>query len=163
MTSSNENIIHVTGLNEGNPPMTSGFPSPRPVTRSLNVFLSAPEKNGWVNNRDAGDLRHHRSHFDATVINSQTFIILAVHYNDVIMGPLASQFTSFAIVYPIVYSDADKKTSKLLVTGLCAGNSPGTGEFPAQMASYAENVTIWWHHHVIGETTCRQLYETPAM
>ena len=40
-----------------------------------------------------------------------------------------------------------KKTSKLLVTGLCAGNSPGTGEFPAQMASYAENVSIWWRHH----------------
>ena len=30
-----------------------------------------------------------------------------------------------------------KKTSKLRVTGLCAGNSPGTGEFPAQMASNA--------------------------
>ena len=42
-----------------------------------------------------------------------------------------------------------KKTSKLRVTGLCAGNSPGTGEFPAQMASYAENVSIWWRHHVI--------------
>ena len=41
-----------------------------------------------------------------------------------------------------------KKTSKLRVTGLCAGNSPGTGEFPAQMASYAENVSIWWRHHV---------------
>ena len=27
------------------------------------------------------------------------------------------------------------------------GNSPGTGEFPAQMASYAENVSIWWRHH----------------
>ena len=40
-----------------------------------------------------------------------------------------------------------KKTSKLRVTGLCAGNSPGTGEFPAQMASYAENVFIWWCHH----------------
>ena len=25
---------------------------------------------------------------------------------------------------------------------LCAGNSPGTGEFPAQMASNAENVSI---------------------
>ena len=36
-----------------------------------------------------------------------------------------------------------KKTSKLRVTGLCAGNSPGTGEFPAQMASNAENVSIW--------------------
>ena len=41
-----------------------------------------------------------------------------------------------------------KKTSKLRVTGLCAGNSPGTGEFSAQMASYAEIVSIWWRHHV---------------
>ena len=40
-----------------------------------------------------------------------------------------------------------KKTSKLLVTGLCAGNSPGTGEFSALMASNAENVSIWWRHH----------------
>ena len=43
-----------------------------------------------------------------------------------------------------------KKTSKLRVTGLCAGNSPGTGEFPAEMASYAENVSIWWRHHGTG-------------
>ena len=42
-----------------------------------------------------------------------------------------------------------KKTSKLRVTGLCAVNSPGTGEFPAQMASNAENVSIWWRHHGI--------------
>ena len=41
-----------------------------------------------------------------------------------------------------------KETSKHRVTGLCAGNSPGTGEFPAQMASNAENASIWWHHHV---------------
>ena len=41
-----------------------------------------------------------------------------------------------------------KKTSKLRVTGLCAGKSPGTGEFPAQMTSNAENVSIWWRHHV---------------
>ena len=40
-----------------------------------------------------------------------------------------------------------KKTSKLCVTGLCAGNSPGAGEFRAQMASTAENVSIWWRHH----------------
>ena len=40
-----------------------------------------------------------------------------------------------------------KETSKLRDTGLCAGNSPGTGEFPAQMASNAENVSIWWRHH----------------
>ena len=40
-----------------------------------------------------------------------------------------------------------KKTSKLRVTGLCAGNSPGTSEFPTQMASNAENGSIWWRHH----------------
>ena len=42
-----------------------------------------------------------------------------------------------------------KKTSKLRVTGLCAENSPETGEFPAQMASNAEKVSIWWRHHVV--------------
>ena len=42
-----------------------------------------------------------------------------------------------------------KKTSKLRVTGLCAGNSPGTGEFPAQMASDTENVSIWWRHNEV--------------
>ena len=70
------------------------------------------------------------------------------HYDDVIMTMLASQITSLTVVYSIVYSGVNqKKTSKLRVTGLCAGNSPGTGEFPAQMASYAENVSIWWRHH----------------
>ena len=43
-----------------------------------------------------------------------------------------------------------KKTSKLRVTDLCAGNSPVTSEFPIQKASNAENVgiSIWWRHHV---------------
>ena len=41
-----------------------------------------------------------------------------------------------------------KKISKLCFTGLCVGNSPVTDELPAQMASNAENVFIWWRHHV---------------
>ena len=40
-----------------------------------------------------------------------------------------------------------KETSKPRVTGLCEGNSPVTGEFPAQRVSNAENVSIWWRHH----------------
>ena len=40
-----------------------------------------------------------------------------------------------------------KKTIKLCVTGLCEGNSPVTGEFLAQRASKAENVSFWWRHH----------------
>ena len=65
-----------------------------------------------------------------------------------------------------------KKTSKLRVTGLCVGNSPpGTGEFPAQRASYVENVSIWWRHHVkwtINQThwngpTKRDSYNSPCL
>ena len=46
-----------------------------------------------------------------------------------------------------LFGRRSKKTSKLRVTGLCAGNSPATGEFPAQKASYEEDVSIWWRHH----------------
>ena len=45
-----------------------------------------------------------------------------------------------------------RETSKLRVTGLCAGNSPVTGEFPAQWASNAESffhlMTSAWHVYV---------------
>ena len=65
------------------------------------------------------------------------------HYNNVII-------TSLTIVYWTVYSRrTSKKISKLCVTGLCARNSPGTGEFPAQRTSDAESVSIWWRHHAL--------------
>ena len=74
------------------------------------------------------------------------------HYNDFIMGTMASQITSLMIVYSTVYWRLrSKKTSKLHVTGLCEGNSPVTGEFPAQRASNAENASIWWCHHGISQ------------
>ena len=79
----------------------------------------------------------------------QNKAITRTNNTDVIMGSIASQMTSLTIVCSTVYSDADqRKHQKLRVIGLCAGNSPETGEFPAQMASNAENVSIWWRHHV---------------
>ena len=54
------------------------------------------------------------------------------------MSAMASQITRLTIVYSTVYSGADKKkTPKLSVTGLCAGNSLVAGEFPTQRASSA--------------------------
>ena len=61
---------------------------------------------------------------------------------------MASKITSLTIVYLTVYSGADKKKSNFRVTGLCEGNSPVTGEFPAQMASNVENDSISWHHNL---------------
>ena len=84
-----------------------------------------------------------------SIIHSGGFI-----YNDVKMGARASQITSFTIVIlNRLFRRRSKKTSKLRVTGLCAGNSPGTGEFPAQMASNAENVSIW--SQVVSNVTIR--------
>ena len=71
-----------------------------------------------------------------------------VHYTDVIMGAInVSNHQPHDCLLNRLFRRRSKKTSKLRVTGLCAGNSPGTGEFPAQMASDAENVSIWWRHH----------------
>ena len=64
------------------------------------------------------------------------------HHNDAIMGTIESQITNLTIVYSAVYSDADQRKHQ-------SSASPGTGEFPAQMASNAENVSIWWRHHGI--------------
>ena len=56
------------------------------------------------------------------------------------MGAIASQITSLTIVYSIVYSDADQRKHQ-------GSASLETGDFPAQMDSNAENVSIWWRHH----------------
>ena len=65
------------------------------------------------------------------------------NYSDVIMGMIASQITSLTIVYSTVYSDADqRKHQRSASLAFYAGNSPGTDEFPAQMASDDVIMTI---------------------
>ena len=85
------------------------------------------------------------------------------HYSDVLMGAMVSQITSLASVFSTVYSGKSKKTSKLRVTGLCARNSPVTGEFPAQMASNVENVSIWWRHHVLFFSPASAMFVPPGV
>ena len=55
----------------GNSPVTGEFPAQRPVKRSGAVmffFVICAWIKGWVNNRDAGDLRCHCAHYDVNVI-----------------------------------------------------------------------------------------------
>ena len=91
---------------------------------------------------------HFENHIQIHQGSMSSRVVVWTHYNAVIMGAIASQITSLTIVYNRLFRRRSKKASKLRVTGLCAENSPGTGEFPAQMASNAENVSIWWRHHV---------------
>ena len=66
------------------------------------------------------------------------------------MGALASQITSLTIVFiqPFIQTQIKEHIKAPRHWPLCPrGNSPGTGEFPAQRVSNAENVFIWWRHH----------------
>ena len=55
----------------GNSPVPGEFPAQSPVKRSFDVFFDLRLKNGWVNNREAGDLRRHRAHYDVIVMVRQ--------------------------------------------------------------------------------------------
>ena len=128
--------------------------------------------NDWVNNRKAGDLRRYRCHYDVIVM----YIIHMQQFNHTWDNKNAS-FHSYLCGkgwYNVIslqwrHNGRDgvsnhqphdcllnrllrrrsKRTWKLRATGLCVGNSPVTSEFSAQMASNAENISIWWRHSVM--------------
>ena len=52
----------------GNSPVTGESPAQRPVTRALMFSLICVWINGWVNNREAGDLRRYRANYDVTAM-----------------------------------------------------------------------------------------------
>ena len=69
-----ETFSALLALCEGNPPVTGGFPSQRPVTRSFDVFFDLNIRLG-ANDRYAGDLRRHCAHYDVTVIRFGIFTL----------------------------------------------------------------------------------------
>ena len=76
MTSSNGNIFRVTGH------LCGEFTGPRWIPRTkasdaelLMFSLICVWINGWVNNREAGDLRRYRAHDDVTVLTSKGEIL----------------------------------------------------------------------------------------
>ena len=56
------------------------------------------------------------------------------------MSAMASQLIGLTIVYSIVYSGTDERKHQ-------SPASLVTGEFPAQRASNAEKVSIWWRQY----------------
>ena len=79
------------------------------------------------------------------------------HYNDVIVTTMASQITSLTVVYSNVYSDADQRKHQSSASLASEWEFTGTGEFPPQRASYAENVSIWWRDHAVRKSRLSQL------
>ena len=63
------------------------------------------------------------------------------HYNGVIMNAMTSQITSLTIVYSSFIQTKIKKTHQF------PRQWPLCKDFPAQRASNARLVSIWWRHH----------------
>ena len=65
------------------------------------------------------------------------------------MSMMVSQITDVSIcLLHRLFRRRSKKTSNLCATGLYEGNPPVASEFPTQMASNVENVSIWLRRHV---------------
>ena len=56
-------------------------------------------------------------------------------------------------IQPFIQTQIKKNIKAPCHCPLC-GEFTGTGEFPAQIASNAENVSISWRHHVNATTAC---------
>ena len=77
--------------------------------------------NGWVNNRETGDLRRHRTHYDITVSTRSTTNTWSGYW------PLIQVFNVTS-----THDDVIKWKHFPRYWPFYAGNSPVTGEFPAQ-------------------------------
>ena len=80
-----ETFSVLLALCEGQSPITSGLPSYiRPVSRNFDDFFDLRLNKRWANNRDIGDMRHHRAHSDVTVIsrmvNTNWFSYKNIHW-----------------------------------------------------------------------------------
>ena len=81
---------------------------------------------------------------------SDYFFSWGDHYNDVIMGTIASHITSLTIVYSIVYSDADQRkhqssASLAFVRGIHRGpvNSPHKWPVTRKMFPFDDVIMMW--------------------
>ena len=69
MPSSNGNSFRVTGPLWGEPPITSGFPTQRPVTWSFDIFFDLRLNKQLSKQSRRRSLESHRSHYDVAVMS----------------------------------------------------------------------------------------------
>ena len=154
-----ETFSALLALSEGNQRSPLNSPHKGQWRGALMIYLICAWTNGWANNRDAGGLGRHRAHHGAAVIihGSNTPVLDPFVIEPDQQGFAIWYHTNISLqwrhnghdgvtnhrrgdcLFNRLFRWRSKKKSKLRVTGLCAS--------PAQMASDAENASIWWRHH----------------
>ena len=116
----------------------------------VNLFTIWPRDDLWPTERLWPSLRCGQIRGDMAIWNlflEEERYVFPLHWRHIERDGVSNNQLHYCLLNCSCRHHRSKKTSKLRVTGLCAGNSPVTGEFSAQKARYAENVYIWWRHH----------------
>ena len=79
-----ETFNALLAIGSGNSLVTGEFPTQRPVTRSFSLICA--RINGWVNNCEAGDLRHHRTHYEVNVMHGNSITVISFPLSAVWVG-----------------------------------------------------------------------------
>ena len=119
MTSSNGNISALLAIWRGIHRSSVNSPHKGQWRGALVFSLICPWINGWVNNREAGDLIRHQTLYEVIVM---TFITCTLSESIGDRSPHKSSVMQKAVPGHIV----------IRVSSICVGNSPVTGEFPTQ-------------------------------
>ena len=124
----------------GNSPVTGEFLAQRPVTQNFDVFFDLRMNNGWVNNREAGDLRRLRAHYDVTVM---PYCSEPLQWRQ--MSVKTSQHTCLSTVCSEVSSGWHQREHQS-ISSLTPfeGNPTVTGGFPSQRAGNVRYVSVSW-------------------
>ena len=88
------NIFRVTSHLCGEFTGPGEFRAQRPVTRSLMFSLIYARINGSINNREAGDLRRHRAHYDVILMPTKAIDAVLGYFRDVNLNKLLNKQTS---------------------------------------------------------------------
>ena len=118
--------------------------------------VNSPPHTGPVTRKSFHLWCHHEYYLEMTdyllifnVDHGQTGV---THYNDVIMGTIASQITSLMIAYSIIYSDADQSkhqssTSLAFVRGIHRGPMISPHKWPVTQKMFPfDDIILHWHN-----------------
>ena len=118
------------------------------------IFFNPIVSNeGWYRDRQCVTIGS-SNRIDLVPNRSQTGASI-IHYDDVIMGAMASQITSLTIVYSTIYSGADQRkhqssASLAFVRGIHRGpvNSPHKWPVTRKMFPFDDVIMSWWRHQI---------------
>ena len=148
-----ETFSALLALCAGNSPVTGEFPAQSQWRWALMFSLNCAWTDGWVSNRHAGDLRHHRAHYDVTVMRKNDD--QKPHTSWAILDWQQTHLSTHYPVYWLLIKGCSKgransrfAPSQWETALLCNDVSHWLG---ANLASARER--CWWRHYFV-ESAC---------